>query len=69
MDKKPRDPLLRRRTAARGIDSLICFIIGFPCGLMLYSAVYEYLNAAGHIGSDQTAGILFIVCAVATLGV
>ena len=35
----------------------------------MYSAVYEYLNAAGHIGSDQTAGILFIVCAVATLGV
>ncbi|MCI5850644.1 MAG: RDD family protein [Sutterellaceae bacterium] len=69
MANAPYDPLFKRRTIARGIDSLLVFLCGFPMGTVVYVASYNYLEPLGKIASDQGASVIWIVCTVAVIGI
>ena len=59
--------LFKRRAIARGIDSLIVFITGFPVGFLLYLSFLAAEEASGQAVTRTGPMVLYIVCTLASL--
>lgn len=59
--------LFKRRTIARGIDSLTVFLTGFPTGFALYLHFLAIEEATGQAVTKTGPMVLYIVCTLAAL--
>ena len=61
--------LFRKRTIARGIDSFIVFLMGFPTGFCMFLWALQVEEQTGQPVTQTGPAVLFIVCALGTLAV